>query len=270
MEILTQFIGSSFWWYLIILLFVLVLIFILYKTRKTTFGMWFEIMYEKMYDFYAEILWEKSATWIKTYIITLFFVILFSNFFWIFLELIAPIFWADEDWNFLLEHYITVPSSDLNFNLALAIISVWIILFIQFKSMWFNKFLLDYFPVFWKNYITIEKSDTLKYKILKPFVKTFDIFISMFLGFLEIVWLIAKIISLSFRLFWNMTSWTVLLAMAVVWLSSFTNNLIWFEFPVFLPVLIYLQEILVAFIQALVFPLLVAIFIKVASAEGEE
>jgi F0F1-type ATP synthase membrane subunit a len=67
-----------------------------------------------------------------------------------------------------------------------------------------------------------------------------------------------------------MTSWTVLLAMTVVWISSMTNGMFWFNFPIWLPVLIYLQEILVAFIQALVFPLLVAIFIKVAMTQMEE
>jgi F0F1-type ATP synthase membrane subunit a len=41
-------------------------------------------------------------------------------------------------------------------------------------------------------------------------------------------------------------------------------NLFHIEFPVIGPVILYMQELLVAFIQALVFPLLVAIFIKVA------
>jgi hypothetical protein len=51
----------------------------------------------------------------------------------------------------------------------------------------------------------------------------------------------------------------------LVWaVSALTTNLIWFEFPVLGPIILHLQALLVAFIQALVFPLLIAIFIKVA------
>ncbi len=53
-----------------------------------------------------------------------------------------------------------------------------------------------------------------------------------------------------------------MLMWAVVWLTTvvFKN----FEFPVVAPIIIYLQELLVAMIQAFVFPLLIAIFVKVA------
>jgi F0F1-type ATP synthase membrane subunit a len=47
-------------------------------------------------------------------------------------------------------------------------------------------------------------------------------------------------------------------------LNAASGNLLTFEFPIIAPILLYAQELLVAFIQALVFPLLVAIFIKVA------
>lgn len=41
------------------------------------------------------------------------------------------------------------------------------------------------------------------------------------------------------------------------------------NFPVVIPVFLYLEEIMVSFIQAMVFALLVSIFIKVALAEVE-
>jgi F0F1-type ATP synthase membrane subunit a len=52
--------------------------------------------------------------------------------------------------------------------------------------------------------------------------------------------------------------------MLVFAVSGLTTDWFGIDFPVIAPVLIYLQEILVALIQALVFPLLIAIFIKVA------
>lgn len=99
-------------------------------------------------------------------------------------------------------------------------------------------------------------------------IKIFDICISIFLSLLEIVGILAKVISLSFRLFGNMISGTILLGMLVVGLGGITTSWFGFDFPIIFPVLIYLQEILVAFIQALVFPLLVSIFIRVAKASG--
>jgi F0F1-type ATP synthase membrane subunit a len=47
-------------------------------------------------------------------------------------------------------------------------------------------------------------------------------------------------------------------------LSALTVAIFSFDMPILFPLIVYLQELLVAFIQALVFPLLVAIFIKVA------
>jgi len=264
------YVSSSFVWFLVEIILVLLAYFLI-KEWKNSFAIFFESMYEKAYDFFIEILWKEVKSWIQAYVIALFFIILFSNLLWIILEIIAPIFWMNKEGGFILEHYISIPSWDINFNLSLAIISVLVIVSVQLSSLWLKSFLYDYFPIFWKWYLTVEKWDksNLYYYPLAFFVKCGDIVVSMFLWILEIIWMLAKIISLSFRLFWNMTSWTVLLAMTVVGISSMTNWLFWFNFPVWLPVLIYLQEILVAFIQALVFSLLVAIFIKVASIWAE-
>lgn len=256
------------------LLFEIIVILVIYlaiRDWKNSFAILFETIYEKANDFFAEVLWEGEKEWVKTYVTGLFFIILLSNIFWILVEIIAPMFWVDKNGEFILEHYIVIPSWDINFNLALAVVSIVVILYMQFSHLWIKHFLYDYFPIFGKGYITIERwnKSAISYYPTLVFVKAFDIAISLFLGLLEIIWLVAKIISLSFRLFWNMTSWTILLAMAVVWISSMTTDMFWFNFPIWLPVLIYLQEILVAFIQALVFPLLVSIFIKVATVESE-
>jgi len=46
--------------------------------------------------------------------------------------------------------------------------------------------------------------------------------------------------------------------------GTMSISLLNFEFPIIIPLIVYAQEILVACIQAFVFPLLIAIFIKVA------
>jgi F0F1-type ATP synthase membrane subunit a len=68
-----------------------------------------------------------------------------------------------------------------------------------------------------------------------------------------------------------MTSGTILLGMLLVWISSFSQSITafmgWINFPIILPLLVYAQWLLVAIIQAMVFPLLVAIFIRMAMVE---
>jgi len=269
-KFITFYTSASFVWFLVEIILILIA-YLIIKQWKNSLAILFESMYEKAYDFFVDILWKWEKMWLKTYVIALFFIILFSNLFWITLEIIAPIFWMTSDGGFILENYISIPSWDINFNLSLAIISILVILYIQFSHLWVKSFFYDYFPIYGKGYLTTERGNksALKYYPLFLIIKIFDIIISLFLGLLEIIWLFAKIISLSFRLFWNVTSWTILLAMTVVGMGSFTTGIFWFNFPVGLPVLIYLQEILVAFIQAIVFPLLVAIFIKVAITSAE-
>lgn len=186
--------------------------------------------------------------------------------FWVFLELLLPAFWVEHG-HAVLAAYITIPTATKEFNIAMAIIWVTIVTIEQFKALWFKNFLLEYFPVFGKDYIPYTRGKMPAVIDLPLFiiVKIFDIVISVFLWLLDIIWLLAKIISLSFRLFWNVFSGWILLAMliwAVVWVS--TSLFDTFQFPIIAPIIIYLQEILVSLIQAFVFPLLIAIFIKVA------
>jgi F-type H+-transporting ATPase subunit a len=86
----------------------------------------------------------------------------------------------------------------------------------------------------------------------------------LFVGALDIIGILAKIISLSARLFGNMLSWWILLWLLVVSVNKLTQwSFIGDNFPVIVPLILFLQGLLVAVIQAFVFPLLTAIFIKI-------
>jgi len=228
--------------------------------KNTKFTAFFDLVFEKVYDFFEDLLGKEERRWVKLFITSVFFVILFSNLLWVLLEFFLPIFGHD------LEHYIKTPTTDINFNVAMSIVCLLLVLFEQFRHLGFLSFLHEYFPIKGKNYIPYEKGNfNIVVDIILGFVvKIFDILISIFLGLLEIVGLLAKVISLSFRLFGNMTSGWILLAMLFAGLGGLTATLLNFEFPIVFPLIVYLQEILVAFIQAFVFPLLVAIFIKVS------
>lgn len=248
------------------LLIVLWIIFVFKKFPKSSFVLLFDLMFEKVYDFFEDLLWNEEKWWIKMYVTILFFIIVISNLFWLFLDLFLPAFWITETGHPTLWHYIEIPTITKEFNIAMALVWVVIVLIEQFKFLWVKHFFYEYFPILWKWYVPYNKWNLPKIIDYPLFiiVKIFDIIISMFLWILDIIWLVAKIISLSFRLFWNIFSWWILLWMliaAVAWLSMSLANI---QFPIIAPIIIYLQWTLVALIQAFVFPLLIAIFIKVA------
>jgi len=251
---------SSYSW-ILLELFIVLLLWLWFKFfPKSWIMVMIEFAFEKAYEFFEEILWIKEKRWVKMYITMVFFIILISNLLGVCLEFLLPIFWDH------LHHAITIPTADINFNIAMAIVWVCIVILEQFKALGFWKAVHTYVPIKWMDLIPFER-----WKLPPAFdwpvfilVKFFDIVISMFLWILEIVWHAAKIISLSFRLFWNMTSGTILLVMLFWAISWLTMNLFHIDFPIIGPIILYLQELLVAFIQALVFPLLIAIFIKVA------
>ena len=269
LEWIVPFLQSGFAWqpaftWLVAEIFILSIIYLFYKKfPKSWFFILFEELFETVFNFFEEILWWDEKRRIKIYITLMFFIILFSNLLWVLLDFLTPIFW---EWR---ENFIINPTSDINFNVAMAVVWLLVILAEQLKALWLWKTLYEYFPVFWKDYIPYERWKLPSFIDwpLFLFVKTCDIVISLFLWILDIVWHWAKIISLSFRLFWNMTSWWILLAMLVWAVSWLTLSTFGFDFPVIWPIILYVQWLLVALIQALVFPLLVAIFIKVWKAQ---
>lgn len=90
---------------------------------------------------------------------------------------------------------------------------------------------------------------------------------SLFIGLLDIVGIFAKIISLSARLFGNMVSGTLLLAMLIFALAAGSQWLLGIDLALFLPLILVAQGLLVGVIQAFVFPILIAIFIKVGQTD---
>ena len=175
--------------------------------------------------------------------------------------------------DFELAEYIIMPTSDMQFNIALALFSTLLLVYLQLWSLGYRKFFYNYFPLWGKWYLEVQrgKMSDLLYYPLSFFAKLWDIIISLFLWFLDLIGLCAKVISLAFRLFWNMTSGTILLWMLIIGLNNFSQSFtgfIWgINFPIIAPLLVYAQWFLVAVIQAMVFPLLVAIFIRMAMME---
>jgi F0F1-type ATP synthase membrane subunit a len=252
-------------WLLVQVIVIVFIIFLVRKWKNTKFWILVSMFFDQMYEFFEEIVWEKERKSIKIYVITLFFVIFTANMISYFIDLIRVVF-VDID---AIAKYIQIPTTDFNFNIALAVVSVVLMLFIQVKTLRPLKFILEYIPITGKWILDIDRWNMplWQYYPAKAFIKIFDIAISLFVWLLDIVWLGAKILSLSARLYGNMLAWGILLSLLVVWVNGLSQSIASADFPVLAPLILYAQWLLVAVIQAFVFPLLVAIFIKIAKWE---
>ncbi|HIQ51456.1 MAG TPA: F0F1 ATP synthase subunit A, partial [Nautiliaceae bacterium] len=141
--------------------------------------------------------------------------------------------------------FIRSSSADLNFTLAIAIVSVISTQLLGILSIGFLKHLSKYLP--------FKKLFKITYGFLP--VPSFQGFIEFFASFLEIFAELAKIISFSFRLFGNIFAGEVLLIV------------ITFLIPYLIPLPFLFLEIFVGFVQALIFSMLTLVFLTMATSE---
>ncbi len=164
-------------------------------------------------------------------VITLFFFILMSNWLGLLPGFGSLILEKVEDGHQEFVPLLRGATADLNTTLALALISFFAIQFFgiaQSKLSYFKKFI---------NFTT-------------P--------INFFVGVLELISEVAKIISFSFRLFGNVFAGEVLLAVII--------SLV----PLLAPLPFFGLEVFIGFIQALVFAMLTLIFIQLAMSHHVE
>lgn len=145
--------------------------------------------------------------------------------------------------------FIRVTSTDLNFTIALALISVVMTQVIGVRALgpgYFTKFFAfgDFLRMWFRERLG-------PFDVLMPFI---DIFV----GILESVAEFAKIISFSFRLFGNIFAGSVLLFV----LGSLV--------PVMVQSGVLLLEFMVGLIQALVFGMLTMVFMTMATMSHDE
>lgn len=135
--------------------------------------------------------------------------------------------------------WIRPATSDLNLTLAMAVVAVITAEAFGFYSLGPLEYLSRYF----------------NFRSLFKF--SMEGIIEFFVGLLEIISTIARLLSLAFRLFGNIFAGSVVLAVFA------------FLLPLVADVIFIPFEIFVAFIQALVFALLTLIYLQLASASHE-
>lgn len=148
------------------------------------------------------------------------------------------------------------PTSDLNFTLALACVFMIVWAWITFREVGVKGFLDHTFGP--KGGL----QGALKYMLLPIF---------LFVGVIEMISIAARPVSLSLRLFGNVYAGETLLHSMMEMGRQFgLGGVPMFIMSVLLPLPFYFMEILVGVLQATVFALLCAVFIKLSTAHEEE
>ncbi len=171
---------------------------------------------------------------------TIFFFVLLSNWFGLLPGVGTIGLWQVHDGHRVLVPFLRSASADLNGTLAIALISV-------LGTQLFGIVVLG----FWKH--------AAKYVNIKGLVQHFSFqnLIMFFVGLLELVSEVAKVVSFSFRLFGNVFAGEVLLIV----ISALV--------PFIAPLPFLVLEVFVGLVQALVFSLLTLVFLTIATVEHE-
>ena len=130
-------------------------------------------------------------------------------------------------------------TSDLNLTLALALVSVIVTQIFGFYTFGAKQQLSKYFN-------------------FKAFKHGFQGPIEFFVGLIELVTELSRILSFSFRLFGNIFAGSAVLAV-FAWLLPFVSDAVFIPF-----------ELFVGFVQALIFALLTLVFLEIGTSSHEE
>lgn len=191
---------------------------------------WAEVFVMEGYKFIRDIAGsDEKAKKMFPFIMTMFFVFLFANF----IQFIPGI--GAISYNGVALH--RTATSDYTLAFSLAILSIVLVQIITIVSGGFWMYFTKFFTF---------KGENLGMRL-----------INAFLGIMDIISELAKIVSLSFRLFGNMFAGEILAAVII--------GLV----PYILPVPFALLGVLTALIQAAVFAILVLIFMSMAVVEKE-
>jgi F-type H+-transporting ATPase subunit a len=213
-----------------------------------------EWMVESLYDFLESIVGAELVKKTFWFFATIFIFILFTNWFGL-IPGVGTIGWGHPtpDGFEVTNPLLRGGNADLNMTSAMAVIFMvlWLIWALQSNGIW-GFFLHIFGP----------KGD------MSGAMKYFMIVVFFAVGFIEVLSIMFRPISLSFRLFGNMFAGENLLEA----MGRVISHPAWAKalFSVLLPIPFYFMELLVGMVQALVFMLLTAVFTGVICMHDDE
>jgi F-type H+-transporting ATPase subunit a len=225
-----------------------------------------EAVYEALYNFVEEAAGEKNARFFFPVVATIFLYVIMAAF----LSLIpgfdtigfghhgeqAGAFFGSYNGWIVEEPLLRKANTDINFPLALAVISFVFVEFVGIRALGLRRYGGKFFRV---GQLYHGMGQLVRGKFRPALSGLFTGLIDMFVGALEALSEFIRIISFTFRLFGNMTAGMVLLLMVA------------FLIPWVVAVPFYGLEMLLGFVQALIFGGLTLIFavMAVKPHEGE-
>lgn len=189
-----------------------------------------EFMIEAFQDLVSSIAGEKTKVFLPI-VATFFFFILFGNYFGLIPGIGSIGFFQVDHGEKVFVPFLRSINADLNTTLALALVSLVATHYLSIRFLGLGGYLGKFFS-------------------LNP--------IFLFVGLMEIVSEFTKILSLSFRLFGNVFAGEVLLTTASTKL-----------FAIVIPIPFYFLELLVGFVQALIFAMLTLVFMVILTQKAE-
>ncbi len=191
----------------------------------------FELLFERMFSLVDQVTGNREQS--KKFfplVATIFLYIIVAN--WLgLLPGLGTVGWEEvHEGTAVIVPFLRAATADLNTTLAIAVIAVVAIQFFGIVGIGLAKY--------GKKFINFSSP------------------IKFFVGLLELISEISRLISFSFRLFGNIFAGEVLLVVI-------TSLLPWIA-----PLPFYFLELFVGFIQALVFAMLTLVFLKIATLEG--
>lgn len=196
-----------------------------------------ESVFEFLLEFIDAVTGDRKQS-IKFFpvVVTIFLFVLFSNLIEIVPGLGTIGLKEIEEGHQIIIPFVRSSSADLNVTLAIALFSVISTQVLGIAALGFFKYAGKFIVAPWK----------------QPYV------VGTFVGLLELIAEMAKIVSFSFRLFGNIFAGEVLLTVVL------------FLIPYFIPLPFLFLEIFVGFIQAVVFSMLTLVFLKMAVTAHDE
>ena len=201
-----------------------------------------EMAVEALLGFVDGVIGRDMSRRVFPLIATIFLFVAFNA--WVALVPIYPALGFKDSDGDIAAHLLRSAGTDLNMGLALALVSFVFVEYWGLRMLGF-KYLAKFLPVgeFFRN---VRRG------------QLFQAGISLFVGFLEGISELVRVVSFTFRLFGNMTAGEVLLLMAA------------FLVPFVATVAVYGLELLVGVVQALIFAGLTLVFVTVAITPHEE
>jgi F0F1-type ATP synthase membrane subunit a len=229
-------------------LFLVVLILYLRKNKSGEKAKWkrvLDIGIWEIYEFYRDIGWEKVKSTIVFFSVMFFFYVLWLNITWLMGDMIV---WVVPAWH----SFFRPASTDVLFNALLAI--MWVVGSIAygFRSHG-SHFIQKYFPIHGMGIVPKVNS------VWTFFAKIGDVVIWLLIGFIELVWELGRILSLSLRLFGNIFVGLILIGLIL----AATDSLI--HLPLITPIIIFGYELCIGVLQAFIFSVLVLVYHRLAA-----